>query len=1319
MKKLLALLLVMLLAFSLLTACKKDKDDDNDNNQPSETNYAQSAINFVDTLYGNADAKTGTSYDLVASYTAPGTSIKVAITWTTNSSVVTITPSTEEGKVTVNVPEAGDEDINYTITATATHDGKTATKTYNRVVPSVNNYMTPDQYYAAAKGEKVIVKGIVTGIISKSVSGGSKNELYLNDESGKGGYYVYSLDKDPVKDLGIQVGMTVKVEGDKDVYYQTHEIKNALLTILDETIKTVTPADYTSVFANATALNDKALAGTQGLLVTIKGVSLTNLEESSSGFLYYHFTLNGVESYMGVSHSNNNCMSAADVTALVAKFDANKGATADITGIAAAYDGNFYIIPNSVDSLSNFVAVTRTDAEKVQYELDGLTFNTSVKADNTFNLTTAGQTYDNVVITWTSNNACAVVSADSKTLTVTLQDTEQTVTLTATAAIGNTTATKTFTVKVAAKANYIINKVDAPVAGTAYKLYLFHGTQGQNLFLTGKMDSVYDYNLGTTGDVKQSADFYLETADGGYYLTVTVDGVKKYVTLTVDGKYLDITMDFDPTTVYKFDADTKTLVSTHTTSEGTFDFYFGTYSTNSKTGVTTSKTSYITGSNAANVGKTQFVVYLATITDLSAMTDADKVAAEKNALTVDTTVNGDAEITLPNASIVGVTVAWTVSNNATIEGGKLVITQGTEAITVTLTAAITAGTVTDTKVFTFEVPAKVDTGNGIKVDLETITSTTYTGDKATASGWTLVNGMANTKDMKFHVIVLNGKVGSVGVLTSPTLTGGLTKITFKYANPFSENNGVDVTIQVIQNGTVVAEKQLDNDNVTQLTAYAFEWTLTTPVTGDYQIKIFNNSPSNYSGGNKDRAAFWDFYYYPADSSSAPTITDADKVAAEVGVLEFTTTTVEKDTEIALPAPKVYADDVAFNWSVTGTCATITDGKLVITVPTTSTTVTLTLEIVCGEAKETKTYTITVTAPVYTLTNVTTPAVGTAYKLYLFHATLGQTWFLNGKFDTTATYNLGTTTELAQAADFYLETADGGYYLAVVVDGAKKYVNLTVSGQYVNIAIGTDPSTVYKFDDGVKTLVSTQTTSKGTNDYYFGTYATNKKPGVTTSSTYYITGDKAADVGVSQFVIYLATYTCNHDYTSECDTACNVCGATRTTTAQHTVTDECDADCNVCGAAVVPTHKYTADCATTCVCTATRETTVAHTTNSCEDTACAACNEAVTPKAHAYDGCEDTECNNCTATREKGEHAYDGCEDTECNNCTATREAVEHAYSSVCDATCNNEGCDNVRDAESCTDKADNNGICDNEGCGKGVGPDTPEVDVPVDEDSNN
>ena len=97
---------------------------------------------------------------------------------------------------------------------------------------------------------------------------------------------------------------------------------------------------------------------------------------------------------------------------------------------------------------------------------------------------------------------------------------------------------------------------------------------------------------------------------------------------------------------------------------------------------------------------------------------------------------------------------------------------------------------------------------------------------------------------------------------SPEIADGISKLSFNYANCFGETKGVDITITIKQDGKVVATKQLDNNSVTKLTAYTFEWDLAAEgvaVDGEFTIEITNNSPSN-STSNKDRVSIWNLQW---------------------------------------------------------------------------------------------------------------------------------------------------------------------------------------------------------------------------------------------------------------------------------------------------------------------------------------------------------------------------------------------------------------------------------------------------------------------------
>ena len=476
------------------------------------------------------------------------------------------------------------------------------------------------------------------------------------------------------------------------------------------------------------------------------------------------------------------------------------------------------------------------------------------------------------------------------------------------------------------------------------------------------------------------------------------------------------------------------------------------------------------------------------------------------------------------------------------------------------------------------------------------------------------------------------------------------------------------------------------------------------------------------------------YVYEGENPPAKCpICGKDMVKEESESVKFNTTSVENDAKIELPAPKTYADKVTFTWTVTGDCAAIADGKLVITLPKKSTTVTLTLEIVCGEAKDVKTFEIAVNVPVYSINVVTSPVADKAYKLYFFQGGLNKGFFMDGGIGSKE-YYLSSTTESAKGVDAYLVAVDGGYNLKIVTAaGETKYINIVLSGTYVNSLIQDTATTVYTFNTEFNTLVANVNGA----DWLI---ATDK-----TFDT--VSAKKTTYTGL--YIVNLVEVVCNHDYTSDCDTVCDYCGATREAPAAHTYTDDCDTTCD-CGATRTAPHKYVSDCDTTCDCGATRTTEVDHKwedecdedcvicfekreaphkyATDCDTTCdCGATREALA--AHTYaDECDDTcdcgatrtaphkytaECDDtcdCGATREASAHTYGNCDDTDCNVCGATRDPVDHAYSSVCDTTCNN--CGEERVAEQCKDTNGDN-ICDNDGCGKEMGSDGPMTDVVV------
>jgi hypothetical protein len=103
---------------------------------------------------------------------------------------------------------------------------------------------------------------------------------------------------------------------------------------------------------------------------------------------------------------------------------------------------------------------------------------------------------------------------------------------------------------------------------------------------------------------------------------------------------------------------------------------------------------------------------------------------------------------------------------------------------------------------------------------------------------------------------LNGKTSAVGTLVSPTLKGGMKKLTFSYGAAFSDKN-LAFRVDVKQNGSVVKTWEVNRSDIVTKTAYTFSENCN--VNGDFTIEITNLCPSN-SNSNKDRVSIWNLVW---------------------------------------------------------------------------------------------------------------------------------------------------------------------------------------------------------------------------------------------------------------------------------------------------------------------------------------------------------------------------------------------------------------------------------------------------------------------------
>ena len=596
-------------------ACDKDtkKPDDGGETKPEIPAELKTAIDYVDALYRDKAGVTTSDWTVIAKSTGLDVVWTVTVTQGQASDVV-LTLNDEGTQYTIDVNEKTEAEIKYTLKATITNaDGKSVTKEYTFSVPAFKEF-TYAEYMAAAKGDTVTIKGVVTAVIGKA-NGNSYNCLYLQDADG--GYYAYGLKEDPsaAGDNQVKAGMTVRVTGIKDIYSGTIEVKEGAYEILDSTLKTVEAVDYTAAYAAAKSLKDEALVGKQSILVKIDNVTiLPEDDDIASG--YYKFEVGVLQSYARISSSV--CpLSKADQDTFKASHKAGYKAT--VTGVVCVYDGAFYLTPVDANAFSNLQLPTLSDADAVAAEKALLTAPVAtVTEDTVVELPTAGAAYkEQVAITWASDNACAVVAADSKSVAFTLPEEACKVTLTATLTAGEATDTVTFEVAVDAAETtvYKLVKVEDVKAGT-YKLGMNQTAleNGEILLADGTLNN--KGALITTAKASKAADFVLAAVEGKAN-TYTIKLADKYLVAYRNGTYNNLKLD-DAACEWVYDATLKTFVATISYDDNgttkTAEVYMGSY-LNTKTNVagdtmSLSLTSYISGDNASKIDVSQFPVYL-------------------------------------------------------------------------------------------------------------------------------------------------------------------------------------------------------------------------------------------------------------------------------------------------------------------------------------------------------------------------------------------------------------------------------------------------------------------------------------------------------------------------------------------------------------------------------------------------------------------------------------------------------------------------------------------------------------------------------------
>lgn len=193
----------------------------------------------------------------------------------------------------------------------------------------------------------------------------------------------------------------------------------------------------------------------------------------------------------------------------------------------------------------------------------------------------------NTRATWTVKEGTAIV-IDGYTAKVTAANEEQTVVLTATVTYAGETVSQDITITIPSNS-------PAPVAGE-YRLAVNQVNLGKVLYAKAEISG--DRYLATTENPYEAAVLKITPAETGYYLTL--DGLYVEVGNNADNKTAVLLLDA-PTSTWQWLGSSKVMTFTF---DGT-EYYLGAYKTFNT--ISASKTSFITGDNASDVGVSQFV----------------------------------------------------------------------------------------------------------------------------------------------------------------------------------------------------------------------------------------------------------------------------------------------------------------------------------------------------------------------------------------------------------------------------------------------------------------------------------------------------------------------------------------------------------------------------------------------------------------------------------------------------------------------------------------------------------------------------------------
>lgn len=728
-------------------------------------------------------------------------------------------------------------------------------------------------------------------------------------------------------------------------------------------------------------------------------------------------------------------------------------------------------------------------------------------------------------ITWSVNVTEDVVSlkkGDTETTVVVNKNAQTDIEYKLTAVVSDPngkTETIEFERKVLHAPAYTPEAITAkPVENQAYKLYVYQSTSKIDCYFKGLMSGYY---FATSEDYTEGVEVYVEYVEGStdlfnLYFDHVTDG-KQYIGVEISGTHSNAVFKSSPVSQFSYSTQYNTII---TNVQGT-DYYLGNYSS-----YNTIQASAVSHASSSNVGG------LVEMIDKNNIAPEKKVATVKESLSVQAEHRMNKEIELPSYDerFADVTIEWALAETtaATLSEGKLALTIPAAETSVTLTATIKCGEKSDTKEFTLKLGPAIVLGNNpteaeiVNAAFSLATNEALDGEftltgkitkikTAYSEQYGNITVIISTNDKEIECFRLKG-TGADALKVGDTIQVKGTLKNYNGTVEFDSDCAL-LSVSADQGGTdtpaddtaPATQNTADFNTLTMNTKYQSYTTTNGWTATNAQVLTYGTANNNgkfdmyetegtnavclngktsalgtlvsptFTGGIKKLSFNYGFAATDTQFSIIINVKDANgtvvatKTLEKTGLAKYTKydyvwtleTAVEGNFTIEIKnnglsnqnsnKDRLSIWNLAWN-SVSASGATIVGGT----------------ENPDEGGEETP-----------SLSVVTAPAVGTAYKFAMVQANKNNTvYYLAGGMNS---YYMATTDDASKALDFYLETTEGGYYLYCYVGNVKTYVNCVTSNGHVNGAYETTASTVYTIDE-----TGLLTTTIDEKSYAFGT-----------------------------------------------------------------------------------------------------------------------------------------------------------------------------------------------------------------------------------------